>query len=72
MPNRSATADKKEIPRASRRNTELNLANPIHGEFIAEWLHIAAERLTRRYRAGAPFFTSWNSRISPVKGADDQ
>src|SRR5215472_5556848 len=33
-PNRSATADKKEIPRASRRNTELTVANPFHRVFI--------------------------------------
>src|SRR5215472_1839532 len=34
MPNRSATADKNEIPRASRRNTELTVANRAHPVFI--------------------------------------
>ena len=34
MPNRSATADRKEIPSASRKNTELNFANAVHRGFI--------------------------------------
>jgi len=38
MPKRSATADRKEIPNASRKNTELNFVNAVdRGLIVAPW-----------------------------------
>src|SRR6516162_5889464 len=70
-PNRSATADKNEIPRASRRNTELTVASPVNRVFI-----IARLLGGHRYRSAFVFhekrdkFRGFGFTCIPPNGVD--
>ena len=72
QPKRSATAEMKESPRASRKNTELKLDNPSHHLFICG-SPIGAEldvRRTERYGSGSAVVMTFSSGRRAVQAAD--